>query len=231
MALCFFSLYRIYSEQFLLCATPPTFLNGFWPNFHRSFVIKCPGAYCWGVLWLDNIWPNYGPLFYFLYRIYSEQFLLCTTPPTFLNGFWPNFHRSFEALSSSALAYIVGILWLDNIWPNYGPLFFSLSRIYSEQFLLCATRSNSSYISQRFLTKLSQKLFHQVPWGILSGFCDCIIFDLIMALCFFSLYRIYSEQFLLCATPPTFLNGFWPNFHWSFVIKCPGAYCWGFVIE
>jgi hypothetical protein len=29
----------------------------------------------------------------------------------------------------------------------------------------------------------------------LSGFCDWIIFDLIMALCFFSLYRIYSEHY------------------------------------
>jgi hypothetical protein len=127
------------------------------------------------------------------------------------------------------------------------------------------------------LTKFSQKLWHQVPWCILSGFCDFIIFDLIMALCFFSPYieyivitffcaqlllnfskdfvqtftealsssvlmhfvgvvwldnflpnygplfffslcRVYSEQFLLCATPPTFRKGFCSNFHRSFVI-------------
>ena len=27
-------------------ATPPTFLKWFWTDFHRSFVIMCPGAYC-----------------------------------------------------------------------------------------------------------------------------------------------------------------------------------------
>jgi hypothetical protein len=51
-----------------------------------------------------------------------------------------------------------------------------------------------------------------VPWPILSGICDWISFDLIMALAFSSLYRIYNEQFLQCATP-TFLNGFCSNFH------------------
>jgi hypothetical protein len=62
-----------------------------------------------------------------------------------------------------------------------------------------------------------------MSWCILLGFCDWIIFDLIMALSFFPLYRIYSEQFLLCATPPTFPKGFCSNFHRSFVIKCPDA--------
>ncbi len=36
-------------KLFLLCATPPTFLNGFQLNFHRSIVMKCPGAYCRGL--------------------------------------------------------------------------------------------------------------------------------------------------------------------------------------
>jgi hypothetical protein len=44
-------------------------------------------------------------------------------------------------------------------------------------------------------------------------------------------WAIGRKQFLLCATPRTFLNGFWPNFHRSFVIKCPGAYFWGFMIR
>ena len=46
--------------QFLLCATS-TFLKGFWPNFHRSFVIKCPDTYgCWCFVirtFLAELWP------------------------------------------------------------------------------------------------------------------------------------------------------------------------------
>jgi hypothetical protein len=76
---------------------------------------------------------------------------------------------------------------------------------------------NASYISQRILTKLSQNLCSQVPWRILSGFCDWIIFDLIMALCFISLYKIYSEQFLLCAIPPTL---FMINIAHSYIVCC-----------
>jgi hypothetical protein len=81
-------------KQFLLCATllTLTFIKGFWWNFHRSFVIKCPGAYCKGfVIFFYLIFLfNYGPLFLFsLYRIYMYIEL------TFLKGFWPNFHRSF----------------------------------------------------------------------------------------------------------------------------------------
>jgi hypothetical protein len=61
---------------------------------------------------------------------------------------------------------------------------------------------NSSYISQRILFKLSQKLCHHAPWHILSGFCDWIIFDLIMALCFFP-YREYIVNTSSVAIPPT----------------------------
>jgi hypothetical protein len=57
---------------------------------------------------------------------------------------------------------------------------------------------NSSYIFQQILNKLSQKLCHQVTWRILSGFCDWIIFDLIMALCFFP-YIEYIMNNFFCA--------------------------------
>ena len=32
-------------KHFLPCTTPPTFSKGYWPNFHRSLVIKGPDAY------------------------------------------------------------------------------------------------------------------------------------------------------------------------------------------
>jgi hypothetical protein len=64
------------------------------------------------VLRLDNIWPNYGPLFISLYRIYSEQFFCAQL----LLHFSTDFDQTFtEALSSSALGHIVGVLRLDNI--------------------------------------------------------------------------------------------------------------------
>ena len=105
-------------KRFRLCATP-TFLKGFWPNFHRSFVIKCPGTYCQ----------------YFVIR-------------TFLTEFWP---------------FVV---------------FLNIAEY---------TSVHDSYISQGILTRLSQKLCHQVPWRILSVFCDSNIFGGIMALWFFKI--------------------------------------------
>ena len=54
------------------------------------------------------------------------------------------------------------------------------------QTLTISSVPNSSYISPGILTKLSQKICHQVPWhSHISVFCDSNIFDGIMALCFF----------------------------------------------
>jgi hypothetical protein len=75
-------------------------------------------------LWLDNIWPNYGPLFFFLIQNYQYIVNKFFCAELVLH-FSTNFVQTFtEALSSSALAHIVGVLWLDNFWPNYGPSFF-----------------------------------------------------------------------------------------------------------
>jgi hypothetical protein len=90
-------------------------------------------AHVVGVLWFDNIWPNYDPLLVFLFRIYSEQFLLCDTTPTFLKEFWPNFHRSF-AIKCPGTHYRG--LWFDNFRPNYGPFFPFMDYIVNNS--LCA---------------------------------------------------------------------------------------------
>jgi hypothetical protein len=105
-------------KQFLICA-PFTFLKRFWPKLHGSFffVIKCSGAYCRDSSFrLQKCYPNYGPIFFSSYRIYSKQFLLCATatfPKRILFV-----QTSTEALSSGALAHIVGVLWLYSFWPH-----------------------------------------------------------------------------------------------------------------
>ena len=105
-------------KQFLLCATPPTFFKGFWRNFHKSFVIKFPGAYrrCFAIqTFLAELWP-------FDFSKYSEIHFCAQL----LLHLWMDFDQTFtKALSSSALAHIVGVFRFKYFWQNYGPLFFT----------------------------------------------------------------------------------------------------------
>ena len=92
-------------------ATAPTFLNGFWPNFHRSIIIKCPGTWYRGYairLFLTELWP-----FVFLCQICN-----IATTPTFLNGFWPKFHRSIiiKCPGTWCQGYAIR-LFLTELWP------------------------------------------------------------------------------------------------------------------
>ena len=65
-------------KQCLLCATP-TFLKGFRPNFHRSFVIKCTGTYyqCFAIqTFLAELWPFETSVENLVSCYYSISFLL-----------------------------------------------------------------------------------------------------------------------------------------------------------
>jgi hypothetical protein len=65
-----------------------------------------------GVLRLDNILPNYGPLFFFSYKEYIVNNFFCAQ----LLHFSTDFDQTFtEPLSPSAMGHIVGVLRLDNI--------------------------------------------------------------------------------------------------------------------
>ena len=100
--------------------------------------------------------------------------------------FSTDFNQTFtEVWSWSAPAHIVGVLWFGHFWQNYGPFFHICN----------SSVRNSFYTSQGISTKLSQNYCHQVPWRILSGFCDLIIFDRIMGLCFFPHNVIYIEKY------------------------------------
>ena len=81
---------------------------------------------------------------------------------------------------------------------------------------------NSSYSSYAIWTKLSQNDCHQVPQRIWSVFCDSIIYQGVIALLF---------KFTLCATPPTVLMRFKPNFQRMIVTKCRSIYCQYFGIS
>ena len=59
----------------LFCANP-IFLKG----FHKSFVVKCPGAYC-----DSNIFIGIMAVFFFFK--YNKIHFSAPTPPTFLKGF------------------------------------------------------------------------------------------------------------------------------------------------
>jgi hypothetical protein len=95
-------------------------------DFEQTFteaLLSSALAHIVGVSWLDNIWPNYGPMFFFPYIEYLVNNFYWVQ----LLHFSTDFDQTFtEALLSSALAHIVGVSWLEDIWPNYGPLFFFL---------------------------------------------------------------------------------------------------------
>jgi hypothetical protein len=93
-----------------------------------------------------------------------------------------HFSRDFDQTLTEALAHIVGVLWLHNFWPNYGPLYFSSYRIYSEQFF-CA---QLLHFSKEFVLPSTEALSSSALAHIVGVlFCDCTVFDRIMALCFF----------------------------------------------
>ena len=110
-ALCFFCTLCNIQRIFLLCATPPTFFNGFQPNFHTTIVIV-------GVFRFDHFSRNYGPLFLLHICNIQRIFLLCATPPTFFNGFQPNFHTTIVIKCPSAYCRFFSIRsFFTELWP------------------------------------------------------------------------------------------------------------------
>ena len=87
----FFTMFSIYivvcwwagwlADITISCAQLLHFSRDFDQIFHRSFVIQCPGASFFGVLWFEHFWQNFTLLF--------------STPASFLKQFCLNFHRGF----------------------------------------------------------------------------------------------------------------------------------------
>ena len=76
---------------------------------------------------------------------------------------------------------------------------------------------HNSYISQGIFIKLSQKVCNQVPWHILSVFCDSYIFARITAL-----LLIYPREIHFCAQP--FIH-FIRDFGQTFSDVLSSSYC------
>ena len=122
--------------------------------------------------------------------------LLWATPPTFLMWLLPNFHIMNVSMCPSAYCQAFAIRsFLKELLP--------FVYIYTLK-LLCPTPPT---VLTQFFTKLSQNDCYQVPQPILSGFCELIVFEGVIAHC------LNYTLTLLWATPPTFLMQFLPNFH------------------
>ena len=133
----------------------------------------------------------------------------------------------FRKLSQNDFHYVLQCI-LSGFWDSI---------IYQGVIALClnlhfwTSVHNSSYSSHGIFGKLSQNDCHQVPQHILLGFCDSITYQGVIALCLYLHFLSPSiGHTLLCATPPTVLRQFEPNFHRMIVTKCRSTYCQYFAI-
>ena len=168
-------------------------------------VIKCCSAYC-----QDFAIPFFIKELLPLFKIYTFELLcatphlLCTTPHTVLMWFELNFHCGNGRGGSVRPS------------PSVCP---SVTHV-----LLCATPPT---VLMRFEPNfhriaLSPSIVSILRFHYLSR-NYCLLFK-------FTLIRLSVRHTFLCATPPTVLMRFEPNFHRMIVTKCRSAYCQYFAI-